>query len=251
MGWERPILTDSGGFQVFSLRDTQLRSTTTASRSARSTTAARRASRPSSPWPCRRRSAPTSRWPSTSARPARAERAVVEAAVERTARWAERCARRAARRPGQLRFGIVAGRRRPRPAPALGRAAHRAAVRRLRASAGCRSARSATRCSTSTERGAALLPADRPALLHGHRRPRGHPARDRPRASTCSTACCRRGSAAPARRHLGGRLNLKNARFARDPGPLDPDCDCPACSRFSRAYIRHLVRRARSSACAC
>jgi len=38
-----------------------------------------------------------------------------------------------------------------------------------------------------------------------------------------------------------GRLNLKNARFARDPGPLDESCSCPACSRFSRAYIRHLV----------
>jgi queuine tRNA-ribosyltransferase len=38
-----------------------------------------------------------------------------------------------------------------------------------------------------------------------------------------------------------GRLNLKNARFARDARPLDPTCECPACSRFSRAYIRHLV----------
>ena len=40
-----------------------------------------------------------------------------------------------------------------------------------------------------------------------------------------------------------GRLNLRNARFARDPEPLDPDCDCPACARFSRAYIRHLVNQ--------
>jgi queuine tRNA-ribosyltransferase len=39
-----------------------------------------------------------------------------------------------------------------------------------------------------------------------------------------------------------GRLNLKNARFTRDPRPLDEACDCPACSRFSRAYIRHLVK---------
>jgi queuine tRNA-ribosyltransferase len=41
----------------------------------------------------------------------------------------------------------------------------------------------------------------------------------------------------------GGRLNLRNARFARDPEPLDPACDCPACLRFSRAYIRHLVNQ--------
>jgi queuine tRNA-ribosyltransferase len=40
-----------------------------------------------------------------------------------------------------------------------------------------------------------------------------------------------------------GRLNLRNARFARDPRPLDEDCPCPACTRFSRAYIRHLVNQ--------
>ncbi len=40
-----------------------------------------------------------------------------------------------------------------------------------------------------------------------------------------------------------GRLNLRNARFARDPAPLDASCACPACSRFSRAYIRHLVNQ--------
>ncbi len=38
-----------------------------------------------------------------------------------------------------------------------------------------------------------------------------------------------------------GRLQIRNARFARDPGPLDPACGCPTCSRFSRAYLRHLV----------
>jgi queuine tRNA-ribosyltransferase len=40
-----------------------------------------------------------------------------------------------------------------------------------------------------------------------------------------------------------GRLNLRNARFARDPRPLDEGCPCPACSRFSRAYIRHLLNQ--------
>jgi queuine tRNA-ribosyltransferase len=38
-----------------------------------------------------------------------------------------------------------------------------------------------------------------------------------------------------------GRLNLRNARYTRDPGPLEEACDCPACTRFSRAYVRHLV----------
>ena len=40
-----------------------------------------------------------------------------------------------------------------------------------------------------------------------------------------------------------GRLNLRNARFARDPRPLDAGCGCPACAKFSRAYIRHLVNQ--------
>ena len=42
---------------------------------------------------------------------------------------------------------------------------------------------------------------------------------------------------------MEGRLNLRNAVFARDPRPLDEACSCPACSRFSRAYIRHLVNQ--------
>src|SRR5205085_7551683 len=40
-----------------------------------------------------------------------------------------------------------------------------------------------------------------------------------------------------------GRLNLRNAQFARDDRPLEEGCDCPACARFSRAYIRHLVNQ--------
>jgi queuine tRNA-ribosyltransferase len=38
-----------------------------------------------------------------------------------------------------------------------------------------------------------------------------------------------------------GRLNLRNARYRGDGNPLQEDCTCPACERFSRAYIRHLV----------
>jgi queuine tRNA-ribosyltransferase len=37
-----------------------------------------------------------------------------------------------------------------------------------------------------------------------------------------------------------GRLNIKNRRFAEDQGPLDPECSCPVCSRYTRAYLRHL-----------
>ena len=37
-----------------------------------------------------------------------------------------------------------------------------------------------------------------------------------------------------------GRLTIKNARYAADDGPLDPDCACQVCARYSRAYLRHL-----------
>jgi queuine tRNA-ribosyltransferase len=40
----------------------------------------------------------------------------------------------------------------------------------------------------------------------------------------------------------GGRLNLLNAKFSRDPNPLVAGCGCYTCTHFSRAYIRHLVK---------
>lgn len=40
----------------------------------------------------------------------------------------------------------------------------------------------------------------------------------------------------------GGRLNLRNASHAKDPAPIDSACSCPTCCQFSRAYLRHLVK---------
>lgn len=45
-----------------------------------------------------------------------------------------------------------------------------------------------------------------------------------------------------------GRLNLKNARYATDEKPLDPECRCPVCMRYSRAYLRHLLKAEEPSA---
>ena len=41
---------------------------------------------------------------------------------------------------------------------------------------------------------------------------------------------------------LGGKLNLRNAQYERDPQPIDEACTCYACQHFSRAYLRHLVK---------
>ena len=35
-------------------------------------------------------------------------------------------------------------------------------------------------------------------------------------------------------------MNIKNAKYKLDDGPIDPECDCPVCRKFSRAYVRHL-----------
>ena len=39
-----------------------------------------------------------------------------------------------------------------------------------------------------------------------------------------------------------GKINILNEKYARDPRPIDPDCHCPACTRYSRSYIRHLIK---------
>ena len=41
---------------------------------------------------------------------------------------------------------------------------------------------------------------------------------------------------------LGGRMNLRNAQFERDPAPIAANCGCRTCQQFSRAYLRHLVK---------
>lgn len=39
-----------------------------------------------------------------------------------------------------------------------------------------------------------------------------------------------------------GIINIKNEKYSRDSGPIDPECGCPVCKRFSRAYLRHLFK---------
>jgi queuine tRNA-ribosyltransferase len=90
---------------------------------------------------------------------------------------------------------------------------------------------------------APLLPADRPRYFMGIGDPEGILAVIERGIDmfdcVLPTRTARTGSALTRQ----GRLNLRNARFARDPRPLDEDCPCPACERFSRAYLRHLVNQ--------
>jgi queuine tRNA-ribosyltransferase len=87
-----------------------------------------------------------------------------------------------------------------------------------------------------------MLPADRPRYLMGVGKPddvveavvRGIDMFD----CGLPTRWGRTGQAFSAE----GPLNLRNARFAEDPEPIEPGCPCPACAQFSRAYVHHLVK---------
>jgi queuine tRNA-ribosyltransferase len=91
-----------------------------------------------------------------------------------------------------------------------------------------------------TELCAGLLPGDRPRYLMGVGKPqdlvesvaRGVDLFD----CVMPTRNARHGQAFTA----DGPLAIGRGRYARDPAPLDPDCGCEACRRFSRAYLRHL-----------
>ena len=88
----------------------------------------------------------------------------------------------------------------------------------------------------------AVLPADRPRYLMGVGDPVGllEAVALGVDLFDCvlPTRLARHGSILTAR----GRLQLRNAAFARDDSPLDPDCACAVCGRWSRAYLRHLLQ---------
>ena len=198
MGWDGPILTDSGGFQVFSLRDTLLAVDDDGVTFRSVYDGAAERFTPELAAAIQRALGSDIAMCLDICPPAGVPRAELEEAVRRTTLWARAPARRAARRgPAALRDR--AGRRRPRAAPPLDRGDRRARLRRLRARRPQRGG--GPRRDVRDGRLGRAAPARRPAaLLHGDRRPGGHPARDRAPGSTCSTACCRRGPPAPARR---------------------------------------------------
>ncbi len=241
MGWDGPILTDSGGFQVFSLRDTLLE-TDDDGVTFRSVYDGR----------------PERFTPELAARvqellgsdiamcldicpPAGVERAELEEAVRRTTLWAER-QRDMPRAPGQLRFAITQG--------GLDEELRRRSSEELvaldfdgYAIGGLSVGEHREPMFDATTAAAALLPEEKPRHFLGIGDPegvlevigRGVDTFD----CVLPTRTARTGSALTHE----GRLNLRNARFAADDRPLDAECGCPACSRFSRAYIRHLVNQ--------
>jgi queuine tRNA-ribosyltransferase len=86
------------------------------------------------------------------------------------------------------------------------------------------------------------LPADRPRYLMGVGKPRDLVEAVRRGVDMFDCVLPTRSGRNGQVFVRSGVLNLKNARHAEDPAPLDPDCACPACSSYGRAYLHHLVK---------
>jgi queuine tRNA-ribosyltransferase len=238
-GWDGPILTDSGGFQVFSLRHTATRVDDDGVRFRSVYDGAEHRFTPELAMGVQRLLGSDIAMAFDECAPAGVERRGVEEAVRRTGIWAER-SRRQPRAEGQLGFGIVQGgidlklrRRSAEQIVALdfdGNALGGLSVGEERPA-----------MLETIEATTELLPADRPRYLMGVGDPvglvegiaRGVDMFD----CVLPTRLGRTGSALVP----GGRINLRNAAHAADPAPLVEGCACLACTSFSRAYIRHLV----------
>jgi queuine tRNA-ribosyltransferase len=237
MGWDGAILTDSGGFQVFSL-DHLVKVSDEGAIFRSHLDGSEQRFTPESVMAIQRElgsdiamafDQPVS-WP--------ASEATSRAAMERTHRWAARCLAAEPAR-GQLRFGIVQGgfdeALRRESAQVLGQLPFDGfGVGGL--SLG--EPKSATYGLLSLQ--TAILPRDRPRYLMGVGTPadlleaiaRGVDMFD----CVLPTRIARNGSILTR----GGRINLRNRQFIEDGGPPDEGCDCYTCQRFSRAYLRHL-----------
>ena len=241
MGWNGPILTDSGGFQVFSLRDTLLESDDEGvtfrsvydGRSERFT--------PELVAEIQTRLGSDIAMCLDICLPAGVASAELEDAVRRTTLWAER-QRQLPRAPGQLRFAISQG--------GLDDELRRRSSEELTrldfdgyAIGGLSVGEERAQMFEAAARAASYLPEAKPRYFMGIGDPEGivEVISQGVDMFDCvlPTRTARTGSALT----WAGRINLRNARFARDSAPLDPDCGCPACMRFSRAYLRHLVNQ--------
>jgi len=236
MGWSGPTLTDSGGFQVFSLAQ-QVKVTEEGASFRSHLDGSAVALTPESATRIQERLGADIAMQLDHVVALPAERATVADAMRRSVRWAERC-QAAHGRPDQALFGIVQGgleadlrRESAEALVALDFPGY--AVGGLSVGEGPEAMRAALLATMP------WLPTDRPRYLMGVGQPRdivmavaaGIDMFD----CVLPTRCGRTGLAYTA----SGPVKLKNARHASEREPLEEGCPCPAC-RHSRSYLRHL-----------
>jgi queuine tRNA-ribosyltransferase len=240
IGWDRPILTDSGGFQVFSLRGLQKIDDAGVDYQTHFDGS-------------RHRMTPRSVLEVEAALgsdicmildhcpPGDAAAAQIEAAVARSTRWAVEAAelRGSVLAPSQLCFGIVQGgtdlalRRRhlaeisalPFDGVALGGLSVGESIESMHA----------TMAAIAPE-----MPAERPRYVMGIGTPRDLLAAVRSGVDMFDCVMPTRNARNGQLFTFEGRINIRQARYRDDPGPIDPSCGCRSCRRYSRAYLRHL-----------
>jgi queuine tRNA-ribosyltransferase len=240
MRWPLPILTDSGGFQVMSLAE--LRSINEDGVTFQShLDGSRQQLTPERAIEIQQLLGSTISMALDECTPYPTTPQVATNSMRLSMRWAERCRAAFSNRMGYGLFGITQGSVYPelREESAL-------ALRRLGfdgyAIGGLAVGEGQVAMFQVLDATVAHLPADKPRYLMGVGRPedivgaveRGVDMFD----CVLPTRSGRTGQAFTRR----GSINLRNARHAEDPRPIDPDCACTACRQFSRAYLHHLVR---------
>lgn len=240
MGWDGPILTDSGGYQVFSLA--RLRKVNDDGVAFRShIDGSERFVSPEKSIEVQLALGSDILMVLDDVPSPDAPADVLERSVRRTTAWAERCRIRAGSLPdGYGLFGIVQG----GTDPALRRGSAESLVAigfEGYAIGGLALGERREAMLSAAEATTAVLPIDRPRYFMGLG------------TATEIVEVIARGvdmfdCVVPTRlgRHgtvmtRSGRVVVRNARYARDWGPLEEGCDCYACRNFSRAYVRHLI----------
>ena len=248
MSWNRPILTDSGGFQVFSLAT--LRKIKEEGVYFHSHVDGRKIFMgPEESMRIQSNLASTIAMAFDECAPAKAERAYVENSVARTTRWLERCKAEMARlnsqedtiNKNQLLFGINQG--------AIYtdiRIEHAKRISELNldgyAVGGLAVGESHEEMYHVLDETVPYLPVDKPTYLMGV----GTPANILEGVERgIDFFDCVYPSRNGRHGHLytnHGKINLFNAKYELDDRPIEEGCDCPACRRYTRAYIRHLLK---------
>lgn len=240
MNWNRAILTDSGGFQVFSLG--QLRKITEEGVHFQShIDGSRHILTPEKAVEIQNALGSDIMMAFDECAPYPADREYIRNSMERTLRWLERCKTAHKNRERQSLFAIMQG--------GMYRDLRRECAERMvemdfpgYAIGGLSVGEPKEQMLEILDDCVDYLPQDRPRYLMGVGTPdylfeaveRGIDMCD----CVEPTRIARHGLATTSR----GRINIKNARFERDFGPLDPECDCYTCRNYSRAYIRHVFK---------
>jgi len=239
MGWDGPILTDSGGFQVFSLAD--LRQITDDGAVFRSHIDGQILKlTPEQAVRIQENLGADiimclDECPATNADPER-----VREAVRRSILWAERC-REAHSRADQALFAIVQG--------GLDLDLRRDCAEAMKkldfpgyALGGFSVGESALEMQAALPSCAALLPAAKPRYLMGVGRPEDILAAVAAGIDMFDCVLPTRNGRNASAFTRDGALRLRNARHRRDPAPLESNCECYTCRHFSRAYLHHLFQ---------